>query len=191
MKGLIAGRMLLIGVVLTGACSTSPEAPQGKLRPQAASHYAASNGAGDTLHVGIGGRTLVQTASTQRYSAGITNGTATSYHYSWFTTDCASNCDSAAMELFAEGDGLSTVYIPFASTNDWKIITVHVNELNGTGRSGAARTEVEGPNVASSGVGFVNNPCDYYNDINWFPLTAQSGVHFRRNYCNNAVSSQP
>ena len=189
MKGFIAGRLLLIGVVLTGACSASSEGPQSALRPQAARHYLAGTGAGDTLHVTIAGRLLVQSAGNQTYRAGVFNTTGTSFHYSWFTTDCASFCDSAPMELFAEGDGLSSVVIPYASTNDEKIITVHVIELNGSHRSGAARVEAEGPDMASSGLGLVNNPCDYYSDI-FAPADDGNGHNFRRNYCNNAVSWQ-
>jgi hypothetical protein len=189
MKGFIAGRLMLIGVVFTGACSTSPEAPQSALRPPAASHYLAGTGAGDTLHVGIGGRLLVQSPGNQTYRASVSNTTGTSFHYAWFTTDCAAYCDSAPMDLFAEGDGMTSVVIPYASTNDEKIITVHVTELNGSHRSGATRVEAEGPDMASSGLGLVNNPCDYYTDI-FAPNDDGNGHNFRRNYCNNAISWQ-
>jgi len=190
MRGFIAGRLMLIGIAFTSACSASSEGPQSALRPQEGRHYMAGGGAADTLHVGIGGRLLVQFPGNQTYRAGVTNTTGTSFHYTWFTTDCAAYCNTAPMELFAEGDGMSSVVIPFASTNDEKIITVHVVELDGAHRSGSVRVEAEGPDMASSGLGLVDNTCDLYSNINWFPLTDGNGIHFRRNYCNNAKSSQ-
>lgn len=194
MRNLRRATLWIVGSFLLSGCSiTVPDAPQRPLRPSDTHHYLASAASGDTLSLSITGRVMVKTASIQRFNAGIANGTATLYHYTWFTADCLSNCDSAPMSLFAEGDGMSTANIPYASTNDYKIISVHVTELNGTGRAGSTRIETEGPNLltSGSGVSFVFNPCDYYENINWFPLTNGVGRNYRRNYCNNSVSWQP
>ena len=188
--------------VLSSACTgRGSDASLTPLRPdETAHHYAASISPADSLSVGIGGRILVQTPSSQRYSAGISNGTATRYYYQWFTADCTpDNCATTPMSAFAEGEGLYSVYIPFASTNDEKDITVHITELDGSGRSGSKRIEVEGPNLVSNGGGLVGIPCDFYNDI-FYPLTGSytdpfTGVsrqrNFRRNYCGNAISWDP
>ena len=71
---------LVAGAFTLAACSTTAsDAPQRALRPTVASHLTASNGIADTLHVAIAGRATVFTASSQRYTANLSNGTATSY----------------------------------------------------------------------------------------------------------------
>ena len=86
---------------------------------------------------------------------------------------------------------MSHVVIPYANTNDEKIIVVHVTELDGAGRAGSYRVEAEGPDTFTQGGGIVDSPCDYYNDI-FYPLTdTVSHRNFRRNYCGNTISYDP
>lgn len=185
--------VLTAATFAAGCAQPAGDATKPLLQPNGAHHYVASVNEADSLHVGITGKLEVYTASNQRYTANVSNGTATSYHFDWFTADCLSNCDTAEMVLFAEGDGLSSVSIPFASTNDEKIISVHVIELNGTGRSGATIIETAGPNLLAnnSNPSLVRNPCDYYNPIDWYPIKNPDPLaELRRNYCNNTLSSK-
>lgn len=190
-------------LLAVSACTGNIADPaQSAFRPPVEAHRysaSASTAPTDSLHVSIGGRISVSTPSTQRYSASISNGSATRYYYQWFTLDCLSYCSTSPLTPFAEGEGLSSVYIDFASTNDQKDISVHISEIDGNGRAGSMRIETEGPNMVSSGGGLVYAPCSYYDDI-FYPLhgpytdpfTGQTRDRpFRRNNCNNSIDWDP
>lgn len=187
-----------LALLLLAACSTESSQPVSpKLSPQH-SRRSSSSAPGDTLNVSLTGLTLVRRSGDQTYHATVQNPSAATLHYTWFVTDCASNCATASMVWYAEGDGMSSLVVPYTSTNDEKIITVHVNENIEGGRSGAQHLEAGGPNTFATGEPIVQNLCDSYADV-YFPLggpypwfeqgAADRG--FRRNYCDNSVTWAP
>jgi hypothetical protein len=191
----------ILGVIVACATPDSPAAPQ--LSPTSRRSFSASASPSppDSLHVTIGGVGIIRRPSTQTYTANISNSTATRFMYQWFQTDCYSNCATVPMWSLTEGEGLSSIQSGYAQTSDYRIFTVHVTELDGTGRAGSARFEAQGPDIwaQTDPTAFADNPCDFYNDI-FYPLTAYvynpvTGVnelrHFRRNYCDNSITWEP
>lgn len=193
--------MWLLGSMFLAACATdtgvAPYAGPGRgvgLTPSFTT-YAASGSPSDSLHVVINGRQAVAVAGNQRYTASVSNTTATQFHYVWFRSDCLSNCATTPMYWFAESD-TNSIYVGFARTSDEVILTVHVVELNGTGRGGADRFIADGPDFGYQGLtGDVANQCDMYNDL-FYPLYGKKPgtnmyYHFRHNYCNNQDTWDP
>jgi hypothetical protein len=98
-------------------------------------------GEADTLSVKVTGPTAVYQASSVRFAATITNGTAAQrYYYWWFTATCAqdSGCGSSSYLPVGEGEGKSEISLSFVAVHKERNLVVQVAELDGRGRTGSS-----------------------------------------------------
>lgn len=158
----------------------------------------------DTLSVSVSGPAKVSTASVAQYSATVHNGRTTTirYYYWWFVAACTKGggCAPTSYIALADGEGRSSVNVPFGSESAEKDIVVQVAEIDGQGRTGSSpEFAVEGPARRSLGggeEGFGGGVCDWYAGT-FYPFTGtytdpftmrKWKRQFRRDYCGNRIS---
>jgi hypothetical protein len=99
-----------------------------------------SHGDSDTLSVKVAGPTAVHQASTVRFTAAVTNGTAQRYYYWWFAAACArsAGCNPSFYVPVGEGEGKSEISLSFIAEHQERDLVVQVAELDGRGRTGSS-----------------------------------------------------
>lgn len=158
----------------------------------------------DTLSVTIRGPLAVPAATTVQYSASVGNSSARRHYYWWFVASCAkgSGCAPSSYTPLNEGEGLTSVSVPFAKESIEKDIVVQVAEIDGDGRTGSSlEYAVEGPGRRLGGglAGIGGGVCDWYAGSFYphtgtftNPFTGRSWQRgFRRDYCGNRISWEP
>jgi hypothetical protein len=191
---------LLIASACTPAAVGTPE-PEMAVPPVRFSE--AGSSPADTLSVRISGPNAVPAATTVRYAATITNGTAARHYYWWFVAACAkgSGCAPSSYQMIGEGEGRDDITVVFGRETVEKDVVVQVAEINGDGRTGSSpEFPVDGPARRMGGAeGFSGGVCDWYAGSFYphtgtftDPFTGRSWQRgFRRDYCGNRVSWEP
>jgi hypothetical protein len=139
-------------MVTAAGCSTPGvvRAPEPALRVPAdvVPVTAASSSPSDTLSVAVHGPAAVRQASTVRFTATVSNGTAQRYYFWWFAAACAGSggCAPSSYVAIAEGEGKSDISLSFGVDHQEKDLVVQVAEIDGRGRTGSSpEFMVEGP----------------------------------------------
>jgi hypothetical protein len=102
----------------------------------------------DSLSVRITGPTTVHEASTVRFTATVTTGSAQRYYYWWFAAACAraTGCNPSFYVPVGEGEGKSEISLAFIAEHHERDLVVQVAELDGGRRTGSsAEFVVVGP----------------------------------------------
>jgi hypothetical protein len=114
-----------------------------------------NRGEPDTLSVKVAGPTAVHEASTVRFTATVTNGTAQRYYYWWFAAACArsAGCNPSFYLPVGEGEGKNEISVSFIAEHRERDLVVQVAELDGRGRMGSSpEFIVAGPATRRSAV---------------------------------------
>jgi hypothetical protein len=100
----------------------------------------APRGEADTLSVKLSGPTAVHQASTVRFAATVTNGSAQRYYYWWFAAACTQDrgCSPSSYLPVGEGEGKSEISLSFVAEHKERDLVVQVAELDGRGRTGSS-----------------------------------------------------
>jgi hypothetical protein len=124
-----------------------------------------SSSPADSLSVIVSGPTTVPQASTVRFTATVSNGTAQRYYYWWFAAACTrgAGCASSSYLPVAEGEGRSEVDLPFEAEHQEKDLVVQAAEIDGRGRTGSSpEYMVAGPARRRGGSGNVDGGASSY-----------------------------
>jgi hypothetical protein len=159
--------------------------------------------ASDTLAVRIQGPSALTAPGTGQFTATVGNGRANRYYYWWFVASCArgAGCTPSSYHLAAEGEGQSSLEVPFGAQHAEKDLVVQVAEIDGDGQTGSSgQFAVTGPALRGPSREKVSGGvCDWYAG-SFFPhrglytdpysgRTWERG--FRRDYCRNQLSWEP
>lgn len=158
----------------------------------------------DTLSVRVTGPAAVATAGVIQFTAAVENGSARRHYYWWFVASCAktAGCAPSSYRLVAEGEGRTTVGVPFAETHTERDIVVQVAEIDGDGQTGSsAQFVVAGPMPARKTTRRATSGeiCDWFagsfyphTGLYTDPFTQRTWQRgFRRDYCSNRLSWSP
>lgn len=157
----------------------------------------------DTLSIQIQGPAAMNAPGAGLFTADVRNGQAARYYYWWFVASCARSvgCTPSSYHLAAEGEGRTTLEVPFGAHHAERDIVVQVAEIDGDGLTGSsAQFAVAGPaprgavrEKVSGGI------CDWFagefyphRGLYTDPYSGRTWERgFRRDYCRNQVSWEP
>lgn len=159
--------------------------------------------ASDTLSIQLQGPSAVPVPGAGQFTAEVRNGRAARYYYWWFVAACAKGggCTPSSYHLAAEGEGRTTLEVPFGAQHAEKDIVVQVAEIDGDGLTGSsAQLAVVGPAPRGPAREKVSGGiCDWYagtfyphRGLYTDPYSGRTWERgFRRDYCKNQVSWEP